>query len=370
VYYAIGAGIFGAIDTSTNSIVSTMLIPGIHDSGGNQAYQLVVSPDGATAYITSLWDQDLKVVDLNSMSVTATVPLPFPPFVRPAGFRITPDGSKLYLLGGPHNSDDFHLMVVDTGTLALTEVADPNGDMVPAGLRAMAVASNRLFVSQQLGIPGERCSTSLGNVLIVDTSTDSIVGKIALPNPGTPYDAIGADASGSQVYVGYQVYDDALCHTHTEFGIIDVASPSSALAGFVADPGGDIFFARAAVDPYVPFLTPLRCTSEKRKAAGKAIKAYLACHSRGLGMGVTVDPDCLAKVSGALSAKLDELGSTCPGSTSDTANAIDACVTTLLAHLPGTGRCAGKSAWAQPVNATLSAKTSAGERYPRVSRGR
>ncbi len=110
-------------------------------------YRIVLSPDGARAYVANLTGPSVSFVDLGARRVTATVALP----PQPTGLGVSPDGSTLY---------------VSSQTSGILSIVDVAGASVRAQLpvdqaRDIAVSpdGSRVYVSS-----GE-------TVLVVDASS-------------------------------------------------------------------------------------------------------------------------------------------------------------------------------------------------------
>ena len=70
---------------------------------------IVLSPDGAHAYVTNGRGGSISVVDLAPLTVGRAIEGVAP---RPWGIGVGPDGKTLYVAGGPSNE----LVVVDAAT--------------------------------------------------------------------------------------------------------------------------------------------------------------------------------------------------------------------------------------------------------------
>jgi len=96
--------------------------------------------------------------------------------------------------------------------------------------------------------------------------------------------------------------------------------------------------AMAASDPVA------KCQSAKLKAAGKGISGELGCASKAKKKAIPTDPNCIAKVQAKTAKALDKADGACPGSTAAIQTQITNCVNTLLADVPGDGKCPSSSA--------------------------
>ena len=167
------------IDPSTNTVTATIPV-------GNQPEGIVVSPDGARAYVSN-GDGTLSVIDTGANAVVATISCScFPP-----GFAaITPNGKSLYLptvfgqgvLVISTASNSVATTINTPGTFPFAAVAAPDGSRV-------YVLATPDFVS--------------GSVLVVDIATNTVVQSIPVSSgPGLILAPdITISPSGANLYV-------------------------------------------------------------------------------------------------------------------------------------------------------------------------
>ena len=107
-----------------------------------------------------------------------------------------------------------------------------------------------------------------------------------------------------------------------------------------------IGFGALSAGPVMAGGTPgEKCAAAKQKAAGKKIAAKLGCHAKAKSKApFTVDPACLTKAEGKFSASFAKAGAACPGTAAPIEALVDNCVSTLVADVPGTGKCPSGSA--------------------------
>jgi YVTN family beta-propeller protein len=118
-----------------------------------QTRGLAVTPDGARLYVSTYGSQSVKVVDLASSSVIATVPLPGN--ALPLTVEVTPDGRLVYVAAPFTNS----VAVIDTQTNTLvTSVA------LGAAAYSLAIAPAGDFVYAVIGNGVKRISTATHTV--------------------------------------------------------------------------------------------------------------------------------------------------------------------------------------------------------------
>lgn len=106
-------------DISIMSISSPLTPPTLVPSPTAQPQSIATTPDGTTAYVTTLGGAQLEVFDIASSSFVAPTPLP-----SPASFglvKVTPDGRRVFVTHFGNNSvsriDLPSLVVTDSGPL-------------------------------------------------------------------------------------------------------------------------------------------------------------------------------------------------------------------------------------------------------------
>jgi YVTN family beta-propeller protein len=147
-------GTISVIDTATNTVVGSPIQVGEHP------YDIAVTPDGSTAYVTNLYSNTVSVIDTATNTVVGS-PIQVGP--GPTGIAITPDGGTAYVtnfLNGP----DGTVSVIDTATKRVTGSILLRGGqplsiaITPNGTTAYVVDNN-------------------GAVWVIDTATNTVVGS-------------------------------------------------------------------------------------------------------------------------------------------------------------------------------------------------
>ncbi len=110
-----GTGVFGELGTV---------------SVGDSPFDMLVAPDNATAYVLNWGDSTLGVMDLNTFTQTATVPLPY----RPMGLSFNEDATEIRVAGGSAATSagggaftqtrEGELTVIDLATLTVVDQVD------------------------------------------------------------------------------------------------------------------------------------------------------------------------------------------------------------------------------------------------------
>ncbi len=86
-----------------------------------------------------------------------------------------------------------------------------------------------------------------------------------------------------------------------------------------------------------------KCAVNKRKAAGKKVRAKMACVATAKAEGTTVDPGCLAKAEAKFNGAMAKAGA-CLGNPAAVESQVDDCVAILVGDVPGDGQCPSRSA--------------------------
>jgi YVTN family beta-propeller protein len=101
--------------------------------GGTKPYRVLLSPDGARAYLANLGDSTISVFDSQTLAESAKIRVP----PNPTSLAITRDGSRLYVAG----QDTGSMSVIDTnsnevlssvriGTMTREVAVSPDGKTV------------------------------------------------------------------------------------------------------------------------------------------------------------------------------------------------------------------------------------------------
>jgi YVTN family beta-propeller protein len=150
-----------AIDTSSNQVVATIPTAVLGFVG------VSISPDGSRLYAASVGNPSVvDVIDTKTDDVVTSIPLPSSE--PPTQIRVTPDGSHAYVTG-----DRGHLWVIDTTTSAT--------------VATVAVSFDNWLQDIAFAADGSRAYVTCGNtnaIYVLDTTTYSLVGRIASSYPG------------------------------------------------------------------------------------------------------------------------------------------------------------------------------------------
>ena len=172
------------IETGSDTVIATIAV-------GDEPSYLAVTPDGGSLYVMTAGGA-VQVVDTTSHAVTATIP------VGGSGdIAITPDGTRAYVAAG-----DVH--VIDTATNTVVRSFEATTTPLPdVGNNARSVAispdGTRAYVGVFVMGGGPAGFTAGGNIVLVDTASESVAGSIFL---GAVPGELALTPDGGRLYVG------------------------------------------------------------------------------------------------------------------------------------------------------------------------
>jgi YVTN family beta-propeller protein len=202
------------VDTATNAVTGTIKVDG--------AYYLAVSPDGARLYVTGYNDGLIWAVDTASHSVVKTYAVNKPI----GGFVVSPDNSRLYVLGEVKfgvTTSNVTVVDVDTGTVT-TGIAFPLGQELTD--IAVAPDGSAVYVTQLTG-----------DVSRIDSATMTVSDTV---NIGNYAGTVTVSPDGSRIYATNQYHNtvSVLAQLHVPAGGLDLPDLVGKLFGGAAAGGG------------------------------------------------------------------------------------------------------------------------------------
>jgi YVTN family beta-propeller protein len=204
------------IDTASNSLTTTITIgnlPSVQAQGVSLS-GIAISPDGTHVYVSNGVGNQIWAIDTVSNQVVATIPTT--PVLGFAGVSITPDGSRLYAasIGNPSVVD-----VIDTKTNAVvTSIALALPSYEPPTQIRVTPDGSRAYVT------GDG-----GHIWLIDTTTNAAVRTIPITD-GQPLLDIAFTPDGTRAYIA--------CGNNNIIYVLDTASSRILSRITSAYPGG------------------------------------------------------------------------------------------------------------------------------------
>jgi len=187
------------ISVLTDTVIASVPIPGSLDT-----WDIAISPDGLTAYITDDGASgNVFVIDTLTYALIVTIPTGG----NGAGVTFTPDGSKVYV-ADPGTNNGF---AINTTTFAATPVIWP---ILPPAVGPWDVA---VHPSGAYAYFTDSFFGGGTNVLVVDTTTDTQIGFISVPNDPTQ---VIFSPDGSRAYVTHSSVPGSVSVIDTATGTV------------------------------------------------------------------------------------------------------------------------------------------------------
>jgi YVTN family beta-propeller protein len=167
-------GTISVIDTSTNELVTTIVLP-----MGSFPTGIAITPDGTRAYVTrGPTGNEVLVIDTATNTILSSIS----PFVEPAAIAITPDGTHAYVVNETFTN---FISVIDTNlnTVSTTISFPPFTSLIDV---AITPDSKRVYV------------TGSGEIWIIENNV--LMGTIPLPLDSFPI-GIAITPDGTRAYV-------------------------------------------------------------------------------------------------------------------------------------------------------------------------
>lgn len=167
-----GSNTVSVIDTQTNTVTATVPV-------GNSPDGVAVIPDGTKIYVTNSGSNTVSVIDAATNVVKDTVTVG----ANPIGVAVSPDGTKIYVV----NSNSSTVSIIDATINVVTAT-------VPVGIGPMGVAvspdGSRIYV-----LSAGLCSST---VSVIDATTNNVIANVTV---GGFSSGIAVSRDGTKVYV-------------------------------------------------------------------------------------------------------------------------------------------------------------------------
>ncbi|MFF1746845.1 Ig-like domain repeat protein [Streptomyces mirabilis] len=178
--YLVSDSTLSRIDTQTNTLVSTIRL--------TDPYEVAVTSDGRTAYVSQPSHGTVSVIDTATNAVTHTITVGN----QPTGLAVTPNGAYVYVA----NSNSSFVSVIDTHTRQVTDVT------VGGPSAAVAVSPDGAKAWVAVGAQQE------GSVVTIDTASNTLIGN-PISGLGGNIPSVAVSPDSQTVYV-LDADDDAV----------------------------------------------------------------------------------------------------------------------------------------------------------------
>ena len=194
--HQIGDGTVSVIDTTTNTVVATV-VTGVLSIEG-----LAVSPDGTRVYVANCDSDSVSVIDTATNTVGVTIAVG----TFAEGVALNPSGTRVYVTN--RFSDD--VSVIDTTSNTVT--ATISAGTGPYGV-AVNPAGTRVYVA----------NSGSDSVSVIDTATDTVVTTVSLGAGASPT-GVAVTPDGTRVYVAARDLDNVWVIETAGNTVIDTVS--------------------------------------------------------------------------------------------------------------------------------------------------
>lgn len=206
-----GSASISVIDTATNSVTDTISV-----GGGAQPAYLAITPDGNNLYVPS-HTGDVRVVNIATRSVTATIPMPTP---YPAMVVIPSDGQKAYV------QCNNVVVVISTATNSIVKLLTDSVRNTGPGLGILPSGS-KVYVARG----------HTGSVDVINTSSGNVT---SIPTAAAVGISVGSD--GSMVYASHMSANTVSAIRSDANGVAYTVSGFNGPQGLAATPDGAFLY--------------------------------------------------------------------------------------------------------------------------------
>jgi RHS repeat-associated protein len=194
------------INTSTSTVIAT--IPGF-----TNPVSAAVTPDGSHVYITNgAFADTVSVVNTASNTITATIPISLPALQNLSGIAISPDGGTAYVTTVQETLTSAYVIAIDTASNTVITALSVPGDIDLVDV-AVTPDGTKLYVTNEDG------TMQLEGILyVLSTNPLQFLTTVPVcPNDGAPF-ALAITPDGAKVYV--------TCPNTREVDVLSTASES------------------------------------------------------------------------------------------------------------------------------------------------
>jgi YVTN family beta-propeller protein len=185
------------IDLDTNTVIASIPV-------GLRPHGVAITPDGARVYVTNTDSATVSIIDTGTNTVVATIPVG----VFPIEVAITPDGARAYVAN--FGSGTYSVIDTQTNTVLSTTFVNDFPNQI-----AITPDGTRIYVTS--GLSGTH------RITVFDTATNAILDTIFPPhfNLGLVFTPDGARAYMEQTFEFLSILDTA-----TNTVVLDAPQPN------------------------------------------------------------------------------------------------------------------------------------------------
>jgi DNA-binding beta-propeller fold protein YncE len=202
VYIGSGTGVVTIVDTTTNSVTSTITEP-----SGLPVTELAVSPDGTMLYVQSAW---VRIYDTTTLALINTLWIDNSDPNTNSGMTLSPDGTRLYFVTVPAAIQNPEVLAysASTGELLWDTTLSGNPIWGALGVPAVVVSpdGSYLYVPNLGSYYPDKPQT--GFFSVVEASSGTLVGQMNFGKGEQPGSAYAISPDGSALYSALLLTED------------------------------------------------------------------------------------------------------------------------------------------------------------------
>ncbi len=240
-------GEVSVVSTTSDTVTATI---GVQNDNA-EASDIVISPNGATGYISEEGIGVVSVLNLSTHLVTRTITGSTPTLLA-----LSPNGKTLYAVSGGSTVFANNILVIDLATGTVTDTIK----LLDEGLAGIAVSRNG----------SDLYAVDQDQVDVIATATDSIASTITGIGPAfSQLGNVALSPNGSTLYVGGPDLMAAIDLTGNADTVttVSISNGDTAVDSVVVTPDGDTVYALTS--GYVP--TPLTVINAKSDTVSGAV---------------------------------------------------------------------------------------------------
>jgi YVTN family beta-propeller protein len=217
-----GSHPLSVVDSATNTIIGSPISVGT--SVGTKLSDLAVSPDGSRVYaIYNTYygsEADQGRVSVINTATNAAIGTPIPVGWQPLAVAVSPDGHRVYVA-----NMNGTMSVIDTSTNTVVDTFLFGKSVNDTEIQDLAVSPDGSRIYAVGGSTNAVDNNAMGTVSVIDTATDTVVGT-PIPVSGPPFRAV-ISPDGSRLYVTGINNTGAMTVSIIDTGVLGVGGGTS-----------------------------------------------------------------------------------------------------------------------------------------------